>query len=106
VLLQSLGEDEYVVEVGDNEIIQEGHEQRVHDPRERGRRVGEPERHHQELEQSVTGLECRLVDVGSGHRDLVVACFEVEHREVGRLLGADDGQEVGDRRQWRGVLDC
>ena len=76
--------DQDVVEENQHEPAEEGAEHIVHQRLKCRRGVGEPKRHHQELEVAVVGAERRLLDVRRVHAHLVVPRAEVE---LGEVLG-------------------
>ena len=84
VFLLGLGEYQDVVQVGHAAPVQPWTEDRVHDAAEVGRRVAQPERRNEELEESVTRAESRLVHVLRVHGNLVVPLLHIQHRKVFR----------------------
>ena len=78
--------NENVVEENQHEPAEEGAEHIVHQCLECRRGVGEPKRHHQELEVAVVGAESGLLDVRRVHPHLVVPGAEVKLGEVLRPM--------------------
>jgi hypothetical protein len=58
----------------------------VHQGLEGRRRVGEAERHHQELEVAMVSMEHRLLDVVRVHAHLMIARTQVELGEEVRSV--------------------
>jgi len=94
--------DQNVVEENQHEPTEEGAEHVVHQRLKCRRGVGEPKRHHQELEVAVVGAERRLLDVRRVHAHLVVPRAEVE---LGEVLGPVElVEELVDHRDRELVL--
>lgn len=90
VLLESLGEDEDIVEVDDHEAVEEGTEKVVHEALEGTGCIAEAERHDEALVIAVPCLEGSLVNVFLENLDLVVSALEVD---LGKVLGATKSVE-------------
>jgi hypothetical protein len=65
--------DQYVIEEYQHKAVKEGSEHIIHQGLECGRHIREPERYHQEFEETFMCTERRLLDIVQGHKDLVVA---------------------------------
>jgi hypothetical protein len=92
-----------IVEEDQDEAPKEWMKYHVHERLECCRRVGEAERHYQELIQAFVCSERRLVDVVGGHAHLVIARAEVE---LGEELGsAKFIKQLVDDWNGEGVLD-
>jgi len=78
VLCPGCAVDQYVVEEDEHELAQERPQHIIHQRLECSRRVGESERHDEELIQIIMCSEGRLGDVCRIHADLVIAGAEIE----------------------------
>ena len=99
MLLQRLAVDEDVVQEHDHEVVQVRPEHLLHEVHERGRRVGQAERQHEELVVPVPRAERGLRHVGRIDAHLVVARAQIDLAEVLRTVQPieqliDAGQRV------------
>lgn len=78
--------DENVIKENKHKAAQVWAEHVVHQGLEGRRRVGEAERHHQELEVAMVSAERRLLDVVRVHAHLMVARAKVELGEEARSV--------------------
>jgi hypothetical protein len=81
VFFHGLAVDQDVVQVNDNALLKECSKHRVHTPLECSWCIGEPERHHQELEVTETRPKCGLLDILLSNSDLVVPTTKINLRK-------------------------
>src|SRR5712672_2943222 len=89
-------EDEDVVQVNDDEAVEDGLEDRVHEVLERGWSVAETEGHDEELVVAISRPERRFWDVFVLDANLPVAGTQVEFGEV--FAPSKSVEEVFDAR--------
>jgi len=95
--------DKNAIKKYQDEATQELPEDVVHECLEGCRGIAQAERHHQELVEAVVSAECRLVDVGGPHANLVVPRPQVElGEEAGAVELVEQLVDDGDRKR---ILD-
>jgi hypothetical protein len=103
--MRALGvtQNQDVIEQYQDEHLDDTMEDVVHEGLECRRRVGEAERHDQELKMAVVRAELSLLHIGRLHKNLVVLATEVEHgEEVGSTELVEEFIHHGD---WEHVAD-
>src|ERR1700716_647741 len=99
-----LAEDEDVVQVDDDEAVEDGLEDRVHEVLERGWSVAETEGHDKELVVAISRPERCFRDILALDANLPVARTQIEFGEV--LASCKPVEEVVDAGERILVLDC
>ena len=78
VCIPRLAVYEDVIEENQDELSEKGPEQVIHETLEGSRSIRQAEGHDQKLEVTIVCAECRLVNIGRLHSNLMVAGAQVE----------------------------
>src|SRR3954469_2155273 len=81
MLLLRLGVNQNVIQIYHHKLIEILHENRVHEPREGGRCVGETEGHDRVLVQAIAGGESCFRNIFLANLDLMITTSQVKLRE-------------------------